>query len=143
MRTYNEEDYKNALEVIKKCQNWAKEQAQEYKDNADFPYTEKLMLIESEERFFYRGRRDLYLTFTSTGFIVTGVCGDGYRTHNDIGTNKKPYRYDYNCTEQMTIDLAVYLVNHWDSIKERITNIMNAYRVEKHLNHAMLANFKV
>lgn len=143
MKNYNEEDYKNALSVIKKCQAWAKEQAQEHKDNTDFPYTEKLLLIEREERFFSRGKRDLYLTFTGNGFIVTGVCSDGYHTHNNIGIKETPYRYDYNCTEQSTINLAIFLVNHWDLIKERIINIMSTYRKTKCINHKMLADFNV
>lgn len=139
----NEEDYKNALEVIKKCKNWVKDTIKNYANDDSFPNEKKLVFLSEQQNYYHRGGRKTYLILTRRGLTTMDFCGDGTRWTHDIFITEDPYCYAYNNTRQGTIDLAVVLVNHWDYIKHDVLATIEVHSSSVNHNSKLLKNFEV
>lgn len=139
----NAEDYKNALEVIKKCKEWAKNEVKEISKNDDFPQDVKLVFLGEQRNYFHRGGRKTYLIADRGGLTTCDYCGDGTSWGHSIHTSEKPYAYAYNNTEQRTIDLAIVLVDNWQNIKNQLTAMVDNHLAERNTNSDKLKNFEL
>ena len=144
MEKANKQDYENALRIIKQCQAWVKGSIDEIKNNSDFPYRMKLVLLDEHKNCYHRGGRTTYLVLDSIGLTTVDFCGDGTEWSHDINTcEERKDIYAYNSSAQKTIDLALVLVAQWEDIKSKILNIISNYKNNREINSRMLAEFKV
>lgn len=143
MCNVNETDYKNALDIIKKCKSYVEDEIKDIKNNADFDDDYKLLLLDKIDNYYHRGGCKVWLTLNRRGLATRDFCGDGSTWGHDIHTSEKPYTYAYNDTKQKTIELAVKIAKHWEYIKDNIRDIKKKYIVEKENNSNILATFSI
>lgn len=143
MCNVNETDYKNALDVIKKCKSYAEEEIKDIKNNADFNDCYKLLLLDKSDNYYHRGGSQTWLTLSKNGLATKDFCGDGTTWGHDICTSGKPSIYDYNSNKHITIELAVKIAKSWKYIKDNIREIKMNYIAEKENNSNILASFSI
>lgn len=119
------EDYKKALEIIKKCKEYVKHNIEGCVNLRTFE-ERHLLKLGHQENYYHRGGCDTYLTLSKHhGLSTIDVCGDGTCWKHDIYTTEEPYAYAYNNNEEKTIKLALCLIDNWNEIKAKLGNVID------------------